>query len=207
MEMKVQTIFPTTVVEWDLGRDITEQELAVATLHGTDGKCHRNMGNVVSNERYILRDNQELSLIKEFVETGIRLYVENVLMATKDVEFYITQSWLNYTSPGEFHHRHSHPNSIISGVFYFNADPETDKIHFYNDSQYRQIEYNKSTYNWYNANSWWFPIKTGKMVLFPSSLQHMVEQTESSETRISLAFNVFLKGSLGNEKTLTALYL
>jgi uncharacterized protein (TIGR02466 family) len=207
MQMKVQHIFPTTIVDWDLGRDITEQEITLAKLHGTEGKCHRNMGNVVSNDRYLLRDCAELSSIKEFIETGVQHYVENILMTTKDVEFYVTQSWLNYTSPGEFHHKHNHSNSIISGVFYFNADPEKDKIYFYNDHNFRQLDFNRSGYNLSNSTSWWFPVTTGKLMIFPSSLTHMVEQTTSVETRISLAFNVFAKGSLGAEETLTALYL
>ena len=207
MEMRVQNIFPTTVVDWDLGRDITDEEIALVKLHGTEGKCHRNMGNVVSNERYILRDYAELASIKEFVEAGVQHYVDNILMTTKDVEFYVTQSWLNYTSPGEFHHKHSHTNSIISGVFYFNADPENDKIYFFNDHNYRQLDFNRVENNWYNSTSWWFPVRTGKMMIFPSSLVHMVEQTTSAETRISLAFNVFAKGSLGSETSLTALYL
>jgi hypothetical protein len=34
----------------------------------------------------------------------------------------------------------------------------------------------------------------------------MVEQTESKDTRISLSFNTFLKGYIGEENSLTALH-
>jgi hypothetical protein len=34
----------------------------------------------------------------------------------------------------------------------------------------------------------------------------MVEQTESKDTRISLSFNTFLKGYIGEEASLTALH-
>jgi hypothetical protein len=33
---------------------------------------------------------------------------------------YITQSWLNYTETNQYHHKHEHPNSLVSGVFYVN---------------------------------------------------------------------------------------
>jgi hypothetical protein len=43
--------------------------------------------------------------------------------------------------------------------------------------------------------------------MFPSSLVHMVENKEGTNTRISLAFNVFIKGTIGNNKNLTELIL
>ena len=43
------------------------------------------------------------------------------------------------------------------------------------------------------------------IVIFPSSLTHMVEQTISDDTRVSLAFNTFLKGNIGNNFELTEL--
>ena len=50
-------------------------------------------------------------------------------------------------------------------------------------------------------------VKTGDIVLFPSSLTHMVETKEGDNTRVSLAFNVFIKGTIGNNKQLTELKL
>ena len=52
------------------------------------------------------------------------------VFAKEDVEFYFTQSWVNITRPGEFHHRHSHQNSIISGIFYLNS-VKNDNVNFY----------------------------------------------------------------------------
>jgi hypothetical protein len=43
--------------------------------------------------------------------------------------------------------------------------------------------------------------------MFPSSLTHMVETKEGTNTRISLAFNVFVKGTLGDNTRLTELIL
>ncbi len=45
---------------------------------------------------------------------------------------YITQSWLNYTETNQYHHKHQHPNSLVSGVFYINCDDKFDKIKFFN---------------------------------------------------------------------------
>ena len=56
----------------------------------------------------------------------------NKVLCAKNVKPYITQSWLNYTRANQFHHRHEHPNSFVSGVLYINADKATDRINFYN---------------------------------------------------------------------------
>ena len=49
----------------------------------------------------------------------------------EELDFYITQSWINITKPDEFHHEHFHTNSIISGVFYISTE-EDDAITFSN---------------------------------------------------------------------------
>jgi hypothetical protein len=45
------------------------------------------------------------------------------------------------------------------------------------------------------------------LILFPSSLTHMVQTVESEQTRISLAFNTFPVGHVGDEMDLTGLSL
>ena len=51
-------------------------------------------------------------------------------------------------------------------------------------------------YNQYNSSNWTIPVKEGKLLLFPSGLQHSVPNNLSLDTRISLAFNVLIKGDL-----------
>ena len=52
-----------------------------------------------------------------------------------------------------------------------------------------------------------FEATTGKLILFPSSAQHMVPQVQGEETRISLSFNTFPVGMIGEEVDLTGLRL
>lgn len=49
-------------------------------------------------------------------------------------------------------------------------------------------------------------VGTGNLMIFPSSLAHMVE-TVKEEDRISLSFNTFPVGYVGEEEALTALHL
>jgi len=50
-------------------------------------------------------------------------------------------------------------------------------------------------------------VDTGKIILFPSSLVHEVQYKQGIDTRVSLSFNVFFKGSIGVEIELTKLIL
>jgi uncharacterized protein (TIGR02466 family) len=205
MKFEINTIFPTTFITSHIEREITKDEIEFVTRHGLPDMVTTNNGNTTSNETYILND-KTLSSVLEFIQAGIKHYIDTVIVPREGVEFYITQSWLNYTKPGQYHHKHRHPNSIISGVFYFNAEENKDRINFFNHT-YERIEIVKKEFNIFNASSWWFPVKTGQLVIFNSELEHMVETTTSSDTRISLAFNVFAKGYLGDTVSLTALHL
>lgn len=196
-------IFPTPVLFSKFFRKYTTEEIEF--VERCLPEVTINVGNTTSKDRYVLNE-PVMSSIQQFIKFHISYYMENIVAPEYPLEVYLTQSWLNFTKPGQYHHKHEHPNSFISGVLYLNADPEKDKIHFYKN-QYQQIQIPTTQFNQFNSESWWFAVGTGDMVLFPSSLAHMVEQTESKETRISLSFNTFLKGYIGDEKSLTSLHL
>lgn len=198
-EMNLQALFPQPVGLFQFDRDLTEKEKKF--IMGQEQRP--NMGNTTSVDTYILKNNA-LKGLREFIETCLNTYFKEVVMPKDDVSVYITQSWLNYTNKGQFHHKHAHPNSYISGVFYVNGDVEKDKIYFYNDG-YKQIKLESVGWNRFNSESWWFEAMTGRLVLFPSSLTHMVEAVTAEQTRVSLSFNTFLKGTIGSNNSLTEL--
>ena len=188
------------MAKFALGRDFTADEQAFVAAQPT----HKNMGNTTSDDRYVLR-HDTLADLMTFVQASVDEYVKAIYAPKEAVSLRVTQSWLNYTKPGEFHHKHAHPNSFISGVLYLKAAKERDRIYFYRDG-YQQIKLTTDNWNLYNSESWWFEAATGEMLLFPSSLAHMVETVQGDE-RISLAFNTFPVGLVGSEESLTALHL
>jgi len=203
MEANIHGIFPTPIYISKLDREITTEELLFIDKSKLD--CYNNQGNQTSNDNYIL-NNKELKNIKEEIDSKIQDYFDKVISPANIITPYITQSWLNYTETNQYHHKHSHPNSLVSGVFYINCNEEHDKIKFFND-KYSTIKPEIKDWNIWNSETWWFSVKTGDVILFPSSLTHMVETKQGDNTRISLAFNVFIKGTVGNNKNLTELIL
>lgn len=196
--MQILSLFPTAVGIYNLGRDLTKKEKDLL-LNLEDGP---NMGNTTSKDRFILR-NSILADLKEFFQNSLNHYFKEVIAPSKEAELYITQSWVNYTKKGQWHHAHEHPNSIISGVFYIQSD-ELDKIYFENN-QYRQIIFPTQNFNVFNSRSWWLEATQGRLLLFPSSLRHNVNTVETDHTRVSLSFNTFAKGMIGAPEDLTLL--
>ena len=124
--MNIHNLFPLPIGFFRLGRDLTQTELGFIT--GQDK--YPNQGNTTSANRKILV-GKEMTDIRDFIEDSILEYFKAVHDPKGDVSLYITQSWANYTEPGQYHHKHAHPNSFISGVFYPQAQREVDKIYFY----------------------------------------------------------------------------
>lgn len=201
-KFEVFQIFPTSVYRTTLNREFLQIEKNI--LFNEKNFLKKNVGNKTSNNSYILK-NKKLNNLKKFINLHINIYFIDILK-TKKVKPYITQSWLNSTKLSEFHHSHAHPNSIISGVFYVNADENFDSIVF-SKNLYNAFRFETSSFTALNSDQWFFMVKTFDLILFPSSLQHQVMTKVENNNRISLAFNVFAKGSFGKEEELTELIL
>jgi len=203
VEANINGIFPTPIYISKLNRELTPLELKFVDKNKKD--FYKNDGNITSNNNYILNEKPFANIKKE-LDLRVQDYFDKVISPANSITPYITQSWLNYTEKNQYHHKHAHPNSLVSGVFYINCHEEHDKIKFFNDN-YKTIKLEIKDWNIWNSESWWFSVKTGDVILFPSSLTHMVETKQGDNTRISLAFNVFIKGTVGNNKNLTELIL
>ena len=201
--MILHELFPVPVTESHLSRDFSTEELDFVDECGKN--CSKNEGNFTSINRNVLED-ESMKSIKDFLSYQLKNYIDEIVRPKYMIEPYITQSWFNYTRPGEFHHKHSHPNSFLSGVLYINAGPE-DKINFHRDWNNLILDIPPAEYTNYNSGSIWLSARIGKLLIFPSKLSHNVSVTESKSTRVSLSFNTFLKGIIGEEASLTGVTL
>jgi len=202
----IQNIFPTPIYTTKIDRGFTKQELNF--VEQQKKHCTNNQGNINTKDNYIL-NRKEFKNIKKFLDKHCKDYLDTIICPKNNIELYITQSWLNYTEANQYHHRHEHPNSVVSGVLYFDSDIKNDKILFVDSKGYQQIkpEIDDTKWNLWNSGTWFFPVETGNLFMFPSSTTHQVETKKGNNTRISLAFNTFYKGSVGSNPQLTELIL
>lgn len=198
-------LFPTPLLIFKYPKDLTfELEYIKNLEYKRENKDE--VGQILNHQstNTFLFDEPELKDVAEFVNATLQFYVKNVLEC--DDELIVTQSWSNKTKMGERHHEHSHPNSIISGVFYLQNNKNLPPIQFRRNSVH-SISLNVKKHNNFNSATYLLPAEDGELLLFPSTLQHSVLDNKSSEDRISIAFNTFSKGSLGSIESLTYLPL
>jgi len=194
----------------NMDREFTKEELNFVNEQKNNTK--QNGGGSISTLNYNTKDNyilnrEQFKNIKKFLDQCCKDYLEKIISPKNNIELYITQSWINYTEENQYHHQHAHPNSVVSGVLYFNCDKDHDKIKFTNSKGYQQIKPEVDQYNIWNSDTWWFALETGKLIMFPSSTIHQVDTKQGNNTRISLAFNTFYKGTIGSNTNLTELIL
>ena len=202
----IHSLFPTPIYKTEMQRGFTKEEIQFVLENKKN--VNKNTGNVSSSNNYIL-NNKKFKNIKKFLDQHCKKYLETIICPKENIELYITQSWLNYTETNEYHHKHEHPNSVVSGVLYFDCHKENDKILFTSSKGYEQIkpETDNTKWNLWNSGTWFFQVQTGDLFMFPSSTTHQVENKKGNNTRISLAFNTFYKGKLGRNESLTELIL
>ena len=198
-QANIHSIFHVPIYTTRMDRAFTKKELQF--VKEQKKHIYKSTGNFTTHDTYIL-DKKEFKNIKKFLEKCCKDYLEKIICSKNNISLYITQSWLNYTEESQYHHKHEHPNSVVSGVLYLDADVKNDKIVFSHPIRYQQIQVDVDRFNAWNSDSWYVPVKTGELFMFPSSLSHQVIVKKGNNTRISLAFNTFYKGTMGSKDRL-----
>jgi len=181
-------LFPTAV---EIFSEVPITKKDTETLLNING-YHNNTGNLITNEDYVLEKTPSL---KRTLEKCIKQFVIKTYQPINDIEFPITQSWLNVTKKGMHHHTHLHANSYISGVLYLKTIPD-DRINFMRQDLFSVI-FDIEKYNTFNSQLRWVTVNDYDLLLFPSSLTHGVDINKTEEDRISLSFNTWVSGTVG----------
>ena len=100
---------------------------------------------------------------------------------------------------GEKHHSHRHPNSMLSGVFYLEADGNSPleishRSRIFEDFRF---SFKHTEMNMFNSPSWKGLVVTGSLIIFPSWLVHEAHPNTSNIDRRVLGFNSFVEGKFG----------
>jgi uncharacterized protein (TIGR02466 family) len=198
MKDELLQIFPTPLLITKYENSLTEELKHINTLDWIEQKSNRNFK---SKDTYLL-SHEQFKNIKNFIYESLNKFTKNILVS--DQRLVVTQCWLNKNPKGSKHHEHVHPNSIISGVFYFKQDPKLPPISFSKSIQHA-MKLDPKKYNNLNSETFLLPCTDGELILFPSNLKHSVPINMGDEPRISMSFNTFSIDTLGSEDSLTHL--
>ena len=103
----------------------------------------------------------------------------------------ISNMWAIINTGGSANLRHQHGNSTISGAYYVRAPISCGDIVFYDPRPAPVYSHpNALNPNLLNAQVNGITPKEGALILFPSYLDHSVNENQSNEERIVISFNL-----------------
>ena len=205
----IESIFPTPVGCVRREKEFTEKELEIFDMYLSDPIKNGNHDcNNESTREIRVLDNEGLQELKNELTEYLNEFFQIVYKPTTDVKLYITHSWLNATKYGQIHPPHDHANSLISGVLYINST-DTDNITFIRSHPRQPLgSFHINSYGsqWSASEQNFKAIKNG-FVMFPSCLAHEVRERQdtSQDARISLSFNTWFKGTIGDDQAVSTL--
>ena len=122
--------------------------------------------------------------------------MESVVEAIKDMgmEGYanMTGSWFNINRKYSSHGNHNHIPDVISGIYYVKANKDDARITFHDQNKVSNWPWRGSTNPTFTIRTKSFVPKMGTLYLFPSFVEHSVEQQLKDQERISISFNTFI---------------
>lgn len=200
---EVHPMFAEPYFRANIAGSITPEQIAfIQSLKMVD-----NMENLISENLYIFEE-PELKSIKDAVQETLDIYARDVLCIPQ--RLYVTQSWSLINPSNVGMHGHSHSNSILSGSLYYCALPQPPAgMVFTRHVTYQQIDLapDPQKRNVYNSPITRVVPKKNDVILFSSRLTHMVETNTASQPRYAIAFNTFIKGTLGKYRDVSELTL
>lgn len=140
------------------------------------------------SQKFDFRDTPLFSVaLKETINQ-----VSEDLMIDPKSKTMVTDCWANINSPGSYNRKHTHFNSMLSGVYYPSVPDKSGHIVFTDPRiQAYVISLPVTKKTTFTSRQIRRTPKAGEFILFPSWLEHSVEINESEKERVSVAFNVF----------------
>jgi uncharacterized protein (TIGR02466 family) len=193
------------------GVPVYTADVAPLSSKSTDYILNLEFKEMADNNGFItetvtLLDDPRCLEIRNKILTAFDDYAYNLLKIKPEVEFYITTSWAIKFLPGGSTQAHTHSNSLFSGVLYLKAAEETGQISFHKYSKYLDVSSPSlslgfTEWNIFNSDKWSITPHKNQIIIFPSNVVHSVEKNNSNDDRISIAFNMFVRGEFGTRES------
>tara|TARA_R100001126_G_C4886508_1_gene182797 strand:+ start:2775 stop:3386 length:612 start_codon:yes stop_codon:yes gene_type:complete len=194
-------IFSTPILKKKLNLDLKILNKTIKTIQKKNKNINKtNVGGYQSPELDYKNIKEFKSLINDILSESHN-FAANILVYKKKLK--INNIWFNINNYKDFNKSHTHPRSLISGVFYVKTplvdsdDYEQSKLKgmltFENPQEDIEHYYpwaHRGGQNAFVTDEFSFPPFDNGLFLFPSWVKHYVNPNMSKEERISIAFNV-----------------
>ncbi len=194
---KPNLFFPTPVwtLELDNYQSINEQMykfIKTSQSKDREGISKSNIKGWHSKD-FNMQENEPKNFIK-FILPAIEQVINDMNWEKQKQSININNMWAIINTGGSANLRHQHGNSTISGAYYVRAPKNSGDIVFYDPRPAPVYTYPKALNpNLLNAQVNGINPKEGALVLFPSYLDHSVNENLSNEERIVISFNITIQ--------------
>lgn len=133
-----------------------------------------------------------------FLQSSAQEYAARQYWDVDNCDLVMTSLWCNINGEHSYHADHVHPYSHISGVFYIDCPPGSSSISF-KDPRVARWMVPPPTSRTIPENTLLMTLdpEEGKLLMFPSFLEHRVTQHAVNAERISMSFNFELRARAG----------
>ena len=194
---KPNLFFPTPVwtLQLDEYQSINEQMYKFIKITQSKDQQGISKSNIKGwhSKDFNMQENEPKNFIK-FILPAIEQVITDMNWEKQKQSININNMWAIINTGGSANLRHQHGNSTISGAYYVRAPKNSGDIVFYDPRPAPVYTYPKAVNpNLLNAQVNGISPKEGALVLFPSYLDHSVNENLSNEERIVISFNITIQ--------------
>ena len=194
---KPNLFFPTPVwtLQLDEYQSINEQMYKFIKITQSKDQQGISKSNIKGwhSKDFNMQENEPKNFIK-FILPAIEQVITDMNWEKQKQSININSMWAIINTGGAANHRHQHSNCTISGAYYVRAPKNSGDIIFYDPRPAPVYTYPKAVNpNLLNAQVNGISPKEGALVLFPSYLDHSVNENLSNEERIVISFNITIQ--------------
>ena len=210
MKREVLSLFPTPLYANPIPPHLSTACNVFDNTPMLTEKPSREEYGLHSKNTYIM-DEPECAELKKYVLREVLDFAQNTLCYDYP-EYVFSQTWVSWKEPGQFHTAHTHPNSMISAVFFYgHVEENTPAIEFLKgggnaNQPYVQArkkgDMRKYPFAWERFS---INFEPGLLLIFPSHFMHSVPLNKTNYTRKSVSMNIVPKDYIGDPDSLTQL--
>jgi len=191
--MEHYKLFPTNLFVYD---EFYKQDVGDMKKYISDLWNKRDYDNNWQTKSADLQKQTEFAGFAKDIITANKTIISKVMKYYAE-DIVITDMLANVLKPGEMHPPHTHSNNFLSGVWYLESDGSAGI--FFKDPRGEADVFvpRKSVANTDNSSIVSFASMTNRAIIFPSWFQHYVPINHSKKNRISISWNIQIKGQLG----------
>lgn len=188
--MAIEHYFPTTIF-FEKFLDLSKDLLPKAKILLSDEQATTNHWGYKTTFKveHGLECLPEFKSFNELIQSKSKEFLALQGYNVSDLEF-TSQIFASNMEIGDSHGLHTHPNALISGIFYLDVDETSSPIIFYDPRPFRKhVALPRGNETLASYEKLMIMPENGLMIIFESWLEHEVP-TNKSPNRTTLCFNL-----------------